>query len=303
MPDPAHYPLSPPENSCSNPPCLQSYTPPPPSPSATYDTGLCKSLGNTAVGFGVVGAEPGAAVFGAAAAMCNITGAAVNGGAKAMAQQTASEALIKTCSLPFSSIPTIGALAEAGCGAAIDAIKEAQDSDKESPCGTPPIPQIQRPCPQPGPQPQDSSQTTPVSAADSSPPAGPPPQSPSSASLQQNLSDLESDLGVDSPDQGVRQVASAANQQQHPGVPAASQLAIASQNAAASQTSTTAELLSAISQTLSSQATRKGKSVRPQSPSTTVMPISGDCTTNTTMYNCMPNSGLTGPTSHGGTVK
>jgi hypothetical protein len=101
----------------------------------------------------------------------------------------------------------------------------------------------------------------------------------------------------------VRQVASAANQQQHPGVPAASQLAIASQNAAASQTSTTAELLSAISQTLSSQATRKGKSVRPQSPSTTVMPISGDCTTNTTMYNCMPNSGLTGPTSHGGTVK
>jgi hypothetical protein len=187
-PGPSSYDL--PSDPCQASPCIKPGKQTPPPPKYTYDTGLCDTLAAPAAPLAVVGAEPGAAVFGISAAICNITAAGVNGGAQAMAQQTATEGLIKACELPFSASPTIGTLAAAGCQAAIDAIKEAGNPDTDSPCETP-IPQIQQPCPQPGPTPPENTQATQRLTSDASPGV--------QTSFAQDVSDLEGELGVQSP--------------------------------------------------------------------------------------------------------
>lgn len=196
--EPSSQPVPPPQNvasqvtlnPCNSIPCLkpnngQSASAPdmqPITPSLFEyprdPPGGCGATRGVAIVSGLAGQEEVAVPLGWAASACNIAEAANKGGSSAIAQQVASEAIMEACGLTGDALTgshTLGALAKEGCGAAVDAINESQNS---TPSGS------ATPTPLPGPQPQPQSLDASISDLENSLGVSPPVASDSTASGQ-----------------------------------------------------------------------------------------------------------------------
>jgi hypothetical protein len=141
VPDPAQYPLPPPGNSCSNQPCLQSYTPPPLQPPTQFNwNAACGSLSTEG---GLIGMVPGGqgagAALGAAGVACKAGVAAGKDGPNGAAAETAKEVLTagaEAAATQATGSELAGKIAGEGAGVVMDAGQDlaAQPGDSSFIC-------------------------------------------------------------------------------------------------------------------------------------------------------------------------